>query len=135
MPTPGTEDAVATTKPSSVAEYIATKPDDVQPILERVRSAIRTALPDAAETISYAIPAYKVQGNTVIFFAGWKRHYSLYPATKSVIDALGDDLAPYDVNDKGTIRFPLSQPVPAALIARIAMLRAAEVAADGSTAT
>ncbi len=126
---------MATPKPSSVEEYIATMPDDVQPILQRVRGAIRAALPDAEETISYAIPAYEVDGNTVVYFAGWKRHYSLYPATDGVVEALGDELAPYDVNDKGTIRFPLSQPVPVALIGRIATLRAAEAAADEPAAT
>jgi uncharacterized protein YdhG (YjbR/CyaY superfamily) len=63
----------------------------------------------------------------VLYFAGWKRHYSLYPATKRVIAAFTDDLAPFEVN-KGTIRFPLSRPVPVKLIERIAKLRAREVA-------
>ena len=63
----------------------------------------------------------------MLFFAGWKQHYSLYPATKRVIDAFKDDLAPYEVR-KGTIRFPLTKPVPVRLIGRIAKLRAKEVA-------
>ena len=69
----------------------------------------------------------KLHGGPVLFFAGWKRHYSLYPATDRVVAAFKDDLAPYEV-DKGTIRFPLSQPVPVTLIERIAKLRAKEVA-------
>jgi uncharacterized protein YdhG (YjbR/CyaY superfamily) len=62
----------------------------------------------------------------VLYFAGWRQHYSLYPATDHIVAAFKDDLAPYEVN-KGTIRFPLSQPVPAKLIGRIAKFRAKEV--------
>ena len=63
----------------------------------------------------------------MLFFAGWKEHYSLYPASVPLVAALKDDLAPYKVS-KGTIRFPLSQPVPVKLIERIAKFRAKEVA-------
>jgi uncharacterized protein YdhG (YjbR/CyaY superfamily) len=110
----------------SVDEYIASQPDDVRRVLNRVRSTIRKAVPGAEETISYKILAYKVRGNRMLFFAGWKQHYSLYPATARVIEAFKDDLAPYEVS-KGTIRFPLSEPVPAKLIGRIAKFRAKEV--------
>ena len=110
----------------SVDEYIASQPDDVRRVLNRVRSTIRKAVPGAEETISYKIPAYKVRGNRMLFFAGWKQHYSLSPATARVIEAFKDDLAPYEVS-KGTIRFPLSEPVPAKLIGRIAKFRAKEV--------
>jgi uncharacterized protein YdhG (YjbR/CyaY superfamily) len=68
----------------------------------------------------------------VLYFAGWKQHYSLYPATEHLLDAFKDELAPYDVN-KGTIRFPLSQPVPVKLIERIAKFRAKEVAERGKS--
>jgi uncharacterized protein YdhG (YjbR/CyaY superfamily) len=111
----------------SVDEYIATHPEDVQAILQRVRSTIRKALPGAEEVISYQIPTYKLHGGTVIYFAGWKQHYSLYPATDRLVEAFRDDLAPYKVN-KGTIRLPLSQPVPVKLIERIAKFRAKEAA-------
>ncbi len=109
----------------SVDEYIATHPEDVQTILQRIRSTIRKAVPGAEEVISYQIPAYKLRGGPVLSFAGWKRHYSLYGATAHVVAAFKDDLAPYEV-DKGTIRFPLSQPVPVTLIERIAKFRAKE---------
>ena len=66
----------------------------------------------------------------MLYFAGWKRHYSLYPATAPLVEAFKDDLAPYEVNDKGTIRFPLSQSVPVKLIGRIAKFRAREAAED-----
>jgi uncharacterized protein YdhG (YjbR/CyaY superfamily) len=118
---------MAKTNFTSVEEYIATFPEDVQATLQRVRSAIRKAVPGAEEGISYQIPAYKLDAGAVLYFAGWKRHYSLYPATGDVVEALKDDLAPYEV-EKGTIRFPLSQPVPDRLIERIAELRAKEAA-------
>ena len=118
---------MAKTDFKSVDEYIATHPEDVQAILQRVRSTIRKALPGAEEAISYQIPAYKLHGDTVLFFAGWKQHFSIYPATDGVVEAFADELAPYEVS-KGTIRFPLSEPVPVRLITRIAKLRAKEAA-------
>ena len=111
----------------SVDEYIASQPEAVQGILGRVRSTIRKALPGAEEAISYQIPSYKLHRGPVLSFAGWKQHYSLYAATRRVVEAFQDELAPYEVN-KGTIRFPLSQPVPVKLIGRIAKFRAKEVA-------
>jgi uncharacterized protein YdhG (YjbR/CyaY superfamily) len=74
------------------------------------------------------IPAYKLQGQRVLYFAGWKQHYSLYPATGRVVAAFRKELAPYEIS-KGTIRFPFSEPVPLKLIERIAKFRAEEVAA------
>ena len=118
---------MATTDFKSVDEYIATHPEDVQAVLQLVRSTIRKAVPGAEEVISYQIPAYKLHGRPVLYFAGWKQHYSLYPATDHVVEAFEDDLAPYEVN-KGTIRFPLSQPVPVKLIEGIAKFRAKEAA-------
>ena len=111
----------------SVDGYIASQPEAVQKILGRVRSAIRKAVPAAEEVVSYKIPTYKLHGNAVIYFAGWKQHYSLYPATGRVVAAFKDELAPYEVS-KGTIRFPLSARVPVRLIGRIAKFRAKEVA-------
>jgi uncharacterized protein YdhG (YjbR/CyaY superfamily) len=116
----------------SVDDYIAAQPEAARPALERVRRAVVEALPSAEETISYKMPTYKHLGRAVIYFAGWKRHYSLYPATAMVLEELGQELAAYEVN-KGTIRFPLAQPVPAKLIARIARLRAAEEAKRTAT--
>ena len=119
---------MAKTSFKSVDEYIASQPETVQSVLQRVRSTIRKAVPEAEETISYQIPTYKLRGGGGLSFAGWKQHYSLYGATGRLVAAFGNDLAPYEVN-KGTIRFPLSQPVPARLIARIAKFRAKEAGA------
>ncbi|MGI8772458.1 MAG: iron chaperone [Acidobacteriaceae bacterium] len=121
---------MARTDLKSVDEYIASQPEAVQGVLELVRSTIRKAMPGAEEVISYKIPAYKLHGDPVLWFAGWKQHYSLYPATERIVAAFKDELTPYKVN-KGTIRFPLSEPVPVKLIERIAKFRAKEVAERG----
>ena len=118
---------MATTKIRNVDEYIAAQPEAARVVLERVRRVIRKALPRAEEAISYHMPAYLLHGGIVLYFAGWKEHYSLYPAGERLMAALKDQLAPYKVN-KGTIRLSLSQPVPARLIGRIAKFRAKEVA-------
>jgi uncharacterized protein YdhG (YjbR/CyaY superfamily) len=122
------EDAMATAASESVDEYIARHPEEVQAILRRVRSIIRKAVPSAEEVISYQIPTYKLHGSYVVYFAGWKQHYSLYPASDRLVAAFKDGLAPYQVS-KGTIRFPLSRPVPVKLIADIAKFLAKEAAA------
>ena len=109
----------------SVDAYIAAQPHEARATLERVRGIIRDAVPDATETISYQIPCYKLGGRYAVYFAGWKSHYSVYPLTQLVHRSLEGDLAGYEVS-KGTVRFPLSEPVPAALIGRIAKLLAAE---------
>ncbi len=111
----------------SVDEYIASQPAAAQSVLNQVRAAICKALPKAEEAISYKIPAYKLHGSAVLYFAGWKQHYSLYPASVPLVAAFREELAPYKV-DKGTIRFPLSQPVPVELIERVAKFRAKEFA-------
>ena len=109
----------------SVSEYIASKPKDVRVALRRVRAAIRTGVPAAEETLSYQMPTYRLDGVPVLYFAGWKEHFSLYPATGRLVEEFGDELERYVVS-KGTIRFPLSQPVPVRLIERIARFRAEE---------
>ncbi len=125
---------MAKTDFKSVDDYLDSQPEAVRPTLARVRTTIRKAIPNAAEAISYQIPAYKLPGGTVLFFAGWKQHYSLYPATAPLLAAFKKDLAGYEVS-KGTIRFPLSEPVPAKLIERIAKFRAKEVAEIGAAKT
>lgn len=115
--------------PTSIDDYIAAEPPDVRAALERVRDAVRKAVPDAQETISYKIPAFKVRGSFLLYFAGWTSHYALYPVgSAKVREAFKDELAGYEVR-KGTIRFPLSEPVPVKLIQRIAKFRANEIAA------
>ncbi len=112
----------------SVDDYIASQPEPLRPVLERVRAAIRKALPKAEEVVSYKMPAYKQHGEIVIYFAGWSRHFSIYPAGARLVEALREELAPYEIS-KGTIRFSLGARVPAGLITRIAKFRLREIAA------
>jgi uncharacterized protein YdhG (YjbR/CyaY superfamily) len=119
---------MANTNYKSVSGYIAAQPASSRAVLAQVRAVIRKALPKAEEGISYQIPAYKLPEGVALYFAGWKEHFSLYPATGSVATELGDELSGYIVS-KGTIRFPLSDPVPVRLITRIAKLRAKDVVA------
>jgi uncharacterized protein YdhG (YjbR/CyaY superfamily) len=123
---------MAKTDFKSVDEYIATRSEDLQVILRSVRGAIRKALPRALESISYQIPVYKQDGRAVLYFAGWKQHYSLYPATARLVRAFKNDLARYEVS-KGTIRFPLGTRVPVKLIERITRFRTKEVAEHART--
>jgi len=121
---------MATVGAKTVDDYIASQPESVQGVLERVRNTIRKALPAADEVISYKIPTYKLPGGPVLYFAAWKEHYSLYPASRLVLAEFRDDLASYEVR-KSTIRFSLTEPVPVKLIGRIAKFRAKEVAGRG----
>jgi uncharacterized protein YdhG (YjbR/CyaY superfamily) len=107
----------------SVAEYIAAQPKAAQPVLRRVRRAIRAALPDAQEALSYNMPTYKLGGKAVLHFAAWKGHYSVYPANSRVVAAFKDELKGYTIA-KSTLQFSYQEPVPVGLIARIAKFRA-----------
>ena len=108
----------------SVDEYIGTFPKDVQATLETIRRTIRKAVPEAEEVISYQMPAYKLHGR-MLYFSAYKKHYSLFGATQSVRRAFKKELVRYE-GTKGTIRFPLDEPVPVKLIRDIARYRAKE---------
>ena len=114
--------------PKSVDEYIAAQPEAVRPKLEQVRAAIRWAVPEAVEGIGYRMPGYKLHGKPMLYFAGFKEHYSLFAASGTFFTALEDELRGYELR-KGTVHFPLTKPVPVKLISRIATLRAAGIAA------
>ena len=109
----------------TIAQYIAAQPPPARAALMTVRATIRKALPGAEEGISYRIPIYKLDGRMVLYFAGFKEHYSIYPATPAVIRGLKKELASR-LHNKATIRFSLAEKVPTRLIARIARLRAEE---------
>ena len=102
----------------TVAAYVRSLPKSVQDVARRVRAALRGALPDARETIRYKMPAYLVDGKSVVYFSVWKKHvgvYPVYPGSATFEAAV----AAYR-SGKDTVRFPLDQPVPYALIARVA---------------
>ncbi len=113
--------------PKSVNEYIAAQPDAIRPKLEQVRAAIKKAVPDAIEIIGYNMPGYKLRGKPLLYFAGFKEHYSLFAASGSFFKALEEELKGYELK-KGTVHFSLTKPVPVKLITRIAKLRAAGIA-------
>ena len=114
--------------PKSVDEYIAAQPEALRPKLEQLRAAIRRAVPEAVEVIGYRMPGYKLHGKPMLYFAGFKEHYSLFAASGTFFAALEDELRGYDLR-KGTVQFPLTKPVPVKLIGRIAKLRAARITA------
>jgi uncharacterized protein YdhG (YjbR/CyaY superfamily) len=108
---------------TTIDEYIGTFPEDVRNILEEMRQAIRDAAPDAEETISYRIPAFRLHG-PLVYFAAFKDHVSFFP-TGSGIEAFKNELAPYP-GGKGTARFPLDRPVPYDLVKKIVRCRVKE---------
>jgi uncharacterized protein YdhG (YjbR/CyaY superfamily) len=114
--------------PKSVDEYLAAQPEAVRPKLEQVRATIRRAVPEAVEGIGYSMPGYKLHGKPMLYFAGFKQHYSLFAASGTFFTELEDELRGYELR-KGTVHFPLTKPVPVKLISRIAKLRAAGIAA------
>ncbi|HVT11093.1 MAG TPA: DUF1801 domain-containing protein [Fimbriimonadaceae bacterium] len=118
---------MATPAFASVDDYLASMPPDRHPILTAVRQAIRAALPEADECITYNVPTYKVDGKAVIYFGGWKNHYAIYPASDALIEAFGDEMAPFKVA-KNTLQAPYTKPVDSELVRRLAEFRALEVA-------
>jgi uncharacterized protein YdhG (YjbR/CyaY superfamily) len=111
------------TTSKNIDEYIAGFPPDVQRILQQIRSVIRAAAPDAIEAIKYQIPTFVLHEN-LVHFAGFQTHIGFYP-TPSAIEAFGSELAGYK-SAKGSVQFPLDQPVPVGLIRRMVEFRVEE---------
>lgn len=105
---------------ATIDDYISSFPEDVQIVLDRVRRTIRNVVPEAGETISYKIPTITLDGKYLVYFAGWKHHISLYPLP-TPDKALEQELAPY-IAGKGTVKFPLREPIPYDLIERLVAL-------------
>jgi uncharacterized protein YdhG (YjbR/CyaY superfamily) len=119
--------AKRTATPKTIDAYLACIPEPAHTTLQKVRAAIRSALPPTAtETISYKIPAFK-HGEVIIWFAAFAKHCSLFP-TARIIELFHDDLKPYTLS-KGTIQFPTNKPLPAPLIKKIVKARLAQIAA------
>jgi uncharacterized protein YdhG (YjbR/CyaY superfamily) len=112
---------------ASVGAYIASFPADVAEVLENVRRAILGAVPGAGEAISYHIAAVTLGGTPLLYFAGWKRHVSMYPVPAGDAE-FERAIAPYR-SAKSTLKFPLSRPVPYDLIAEAARRHAEQRAA------
>lgn len=109
----------------SIDDYIAGFPPATQVALEAMRALIREGAPEATETISYAIPTFDLNGGHLVHFAGFARHIGFYPVPTG-IEAFKAELAAFKTG-KGSVQFPLDQPLPEALIRRIVAFRIAEV--------
>jgi uncharacterized protein YdhG (YjbR/CyaY superfamily) len=110
-------------KPTNIDEYIALFPESTQVLLEQVRSAIKKMAPEAEEVISYAMPAFKLEG-ILVYFAAYKEHIGFYP-TGSGIALFQDEISSY-TSSKGAVQFPLDKPMPLDLISKIVKYRVNE---------
>ncbi len=115
-------------KPQNVDEYFASIAEEWIPALRRLRETIQATVPDATETIYYGMPAFKVHGRTLVSYAAFKDHCSLYPMSMDVIHAYEDELEPYRTST-GTLQFTPKRPIPKALVRKIVKARVAENAA------
>ncbi|MBB2147989.1 iron chaperone [Pedobacter gandavensis] len=117
------KDTSNTAKPTTITEYISAFPAQVQLLLESVRTAIKEAAPEAAETINYGIPTFTLNGN-LVHFAAYKNHIGFYP-TPAGIESFKQELSAYEMA-KGSVKFPIDQPLPLALIREIVAFRKQE---------
>ena len=102
--------------PQTIDEYISGFPKNVQDIMQKIRATIKKAAPDAEETIRYKMPTFNLQGHYLVYFAGYKKHIGFYPAPIGR-DEFKAEIAPYE-SGKGTLQFPLDQPIPYKLITK-----------------
>ncbi len=109
---------------TTIDEYIAGFPEDVQDILQKIRAAIRDVVPDATEAIKYAIPTFMLNGKNLVHFGGFKKHIGFYPAPSGLVQFKGE-LAGYQ-GTKGAVQFPLDEPIPYDLIRKITAFRVQE---------
>lgn len=114
---------IAATTPANIDDYIASFPQEVQVILEKLRQTIRQAAPDATEKISYQMPTFYLNGN-LVHFAAYKNHIGFYPAPSGIV-AFQDELTKYKTS-KGAIQFPINEALPLALVKKIVAFRVKE---------
>lgn len=115
------------TQLTTIDQYIQSFPASVQPILNEVRNTIKENAPDTIESISYGMPAWKLNGKPLVYFAGYKNHVGFY-ATPTGHEAFTKELSIYK-QGKGSVQFPINDPMPLQLIAHIVQFRVAEVLA------
>jgi uncharacterized protein YdhG (YjbR/CyaY superfamily) len=119
-----------TSPPTTIDEYIAGFPPDVQAILQKIRATIRQAAPQAEEAIKYQIPTFVLNGN-LVHFAAFKQHIGFYP-TPTGMEQFHKELAAYN-SSKGAVQFPLDKPIPYGLISKIVKFRVKENLAKAAT--
>ena len=117
-------------KYATVEEYLADQPKDVRETLESVRRSVLAVVPDATERIGYGMPGFYVDGHPLVYYSAFKEHCSLFPASGGVIEKLADDLQGYGIA-KGTIRFPIGEPLPPPLVEKIVKAKLEELRGSG----
>lgn len=118
--------AKVTQKYKNIDDYISTFSDEMQTMLQSLRKTIKEEIPGAEETISYHMPTFVINGDSVIFFAAWKSHVSIYPFSKEMEESI-KEASKYKMSGKGTIQFKLDEPLPLELIRKIVQFRLQEI--------
>lgn len=114
---------------ATVDDYLEAVPEPSRSVLEHLRQTIRSAAPDATETISYQMPTFKLNGRFLVSYAAFADHCSLFPATQNALEAYGEELKPF-FSGKGTLRFTAEKPIPSGLVTKIVKMAIAENAAS-----
>jgi uncharacterized protein YdhG (YjbR/CyaY superfamily) len=117
-------------KPANTEEYLATLTGEQRAVVEELRVVVRGAAPGAEEGFSYGMPLFRLDGKPLVWYAAWKKHYSLYPLSAAMLRAHAADIEGYETS-KGTIRFPGSRPLPLDLVKKLVAARIAELRENG----